>query len=66
MRFVNRSVRIQDRVVHNPINEVVDHGGNRIDPAETVIEGTALLFVLRYGSPALGFFSQPAPALGHV
>src|SRR6202022_1336467 len=26
----------------------------------------ALLFVLRYGSPALGFFSQPAPALGHV
>ena len=33
MRFVNRSVRIQDRVVHNPINEVVDHGGNRIDPA---------------------------------
>src|SRR6478672_6938514 len=38
MRFVNRSVRIQDQVVHNPINEVVDHGGNRIDPAETVIE----------------------------
>jgi hypothetical protein len=26
----------------------------------------ALLFVLRYGSPALGFFSQPAPALSHV
>jgi hypothetical protein len=26
----------------------------------------ALLSVLRYGSPALGFFSQPAPALRHV
>jgi hypothetical protein len=38
MRFVNGGVRIQDRVVHNPINEIIDHGGDRVDPAETVIE----------------------------
>jgi hypothetical protein len=31
MRLVNGSVRIQDRVVHNPINEVVHYGSNRID-----------------------------------
>jgi hypothetical protein len=38
MRFVNGSVRIQDWVVHNPINKVVNHGSNRIDAAKTLIE----------------------------
>src|SRR5262249_9979600 len=38
MRLINGSVRIQDRVVHNPINEVVNYGSNRIDAAETLVE----------------------------
>ncbi len=38
MRFANGGVRIQDRVVHNPVNEVIHYGGNGINPAETVIE----------------------------
>jgi hypothetical protein len=37
MRLVNGSVRIQDRVVHNPINEVV-YGSNRIDATKTLVE----------------------------
>jgi hypothetical protein len=38
MRLVNGSIRIQDWVVHDPINEVVNDGSNRIDAAETLIE----------------------------
>jgi hypothetical protein len=38
MRFVNGSVGIQDWVVHDPINEVINHGSNRIDATETLIE----------------------------
>jgi hypothetical protein len=38
MRLINRSVRIQDWVVHNPINEVVNYGSNRIVPTETLVE----------------------------
>jgi hypothetical protein len=32
------AVRIQDRVVHNPIYKVVNYGSNRIDAAETFVE----------------------------
>ena len=38
MRLVNGSVRIQDWVVHNPINEVVDYGSNRVDATEALVE----------------------------
>src|SRR5262249_34529462 len=38
MRLINGSVRIQDRIVHNPINAVVNYGSNRIDAAETLVE----------------------------
>src|SRR5262249_34764781 len=38
MRFVNGSVRIQDWIVHNPINEVVNYGSNRIDATESLVE----------------------------
>src|SRR5260370_39724333 len=37
MRLVNGSVRVQNWAVHNPINEVVNYGSNRIDPTETVV-----------------------------
>jgi hypothetical protein len=36
MCLVNGSIRIQDWVVHDPINEVVNDGSNRIDAAETL------------------------------
>ena len=38
MRFIDGRVRIQDRVMHDPINEVVHHGSDRIDAAKTIIE----------------------------
>jgi len=38
MRLVNGSVCIQDWVVHNPINEVVDYGSNRVDATEALVE----------------------------
>jgi hypothetical protein len=38
MRLINGSVGIQDRVVHNPINEGVNYGSNRIDATETLVE----------------------------
>jgi hypothetical protein len=38
MRLVNGSVRIQDWIVHDPINEVINYGSNRIDAAEPLVE----------------------------
>src|SRR5215468_5548242 len=38
MRFINGCVCIQDRVAHNPINEVVHYGGNRVDATEPLVE----------------------------
>src|SRR5262249_8134991 len=38
MRLVNGSVRIQDWVVHNPIDEVVNYGSNRVNATETLVE----------------------------
>src|SRR5262245_64247854 len=38
MRLVNGSVRIQDGVVHNSINEIVNYGSNGIDATETLVE----------------------------
>src|SRR5262249_51116598 len=38
MRFINGCVCIQDRVAHNPINEVVHYGGNRVDATERLVE----------------------------
>jgi hypothetical protein len=38
MCLVNGSVRIQDWVVHNPIDEIVNNGSNRIDATETLVE----------------------------
>jgi len=36
MRIVDGGVRIQDGVVHDPVNEVVHHGSDGIDSAETI------------------------------
>jgi hypothetical protein len=38
MRLVNGSVRIQDWGVHNPIDEVVNYGSNRVDATESLVE----------------------------
>src|SRR5262249_26604443 len=38
MCLVNGSVRLQDRGVHNPINEVINYGSDRIDATETLVE----------------------------
>jgi hypothetical protein len=39
MCLVNSRIRIQNRVAHHPIDEVVDDGCNSVDPAEAIIEG---------------------------
>src|SRR5262249_49879013 len=41
MRFINGCVCIQDRVAHNPINEVVHYAGNRVDATEPLVERVA-------------------------
>jgi hypothetical protein len=34
MRFINGGIGVQDRIAHDPINEIVHYGGNPIDATE--------------------------------
>ena len=52
MCFVNSRIRIQNRIAHHPIDEVVDDGRDSVDPAESIIEG-GLVGIHRRRSPML-------------
>jgi hypothetical protein len=48
MRFINSWIRVQSRVDHNAINEIIDDGGNRIDSAEALVKCGGLCHKSKY------------------
>ena len=52
MCLINSRIRIQNKIAHHPIDEVVDDGRDSLDPAESIIEG-GLVGIHRRGSPML-------------
>ena len=38
VRFIHPGIRVQSRVNHDSVNEVIDDGGNGVDAAEALVE----------------------------
>jgi hypothetical protein len=65
MRFIDLWIRVQPRVVHDTINQVIYDCGNRIDAPEAVIErflGWRFLAMglIRHASPS-SYWKHPTP-----
>ena len=49
MRLVDLGIGVQAWIVHDPLDEVIDHGGNRIDATQAFVEGHWRLLAWRFG-----------------
>ena len=60
MRFVHRRVRIQARVGHNAVDEIIDHCGDVIDSTDPLIKAGLRLLLVDMGVsyPCLVFFGN--------